>query len=183
MISAVEYTPARQLSAAALSLFSMMNVLVVAAALVAGHFANIPAWESWSVIILIIVLVDVGAYSAFLRGNVLSDTLSFRFNLPVAGHAEGVAAYKRLVAETERHLSRNRLTVAARNTSSRLPGRPGSLSNEFQLSGTDMTLRLYCRGRGPRCIVFSIGPVPDERSPVARRLLSGLREELLRNDY
>ena len=157
----------------------MVNVLVVAAALVAGYFANIPAWESWSVIILIIVLVDVGAYSAFLRGNVLSDTLSFRFSLPVAGHAEGVAAYKRLVAETERHLSRNRLTVAARNTSSRLPGRLRSLSTAFSIGGTDLSLRLHYRERGLRHILFAIGPVADEKSPVARRIVEGLRWELL----
>ena len=161
------------------ALILLVNVLVVAAALVAGYFGGVPAYYSWTVMIIAVVLADTAFLAYSSKKDGMRDTLNFRFTVLDGGRAAGAAAYKDLVRRTERYLAQNRLTAVARDTSSRWPGALKTRSTAFALGGTDLTLKIVYRQGGARSILFAVGPVAYGKDNVARNLLEGLRRELL----
>lgn len=179
MISEPEHTGRSEPGWASVALVLLVNVLVVAAALVAGYFGGVPAYYSWTVIIIAVILADTAFLAYSSNRNVLRDTLNFRFTVLDGGRTAGAAAYKDLVGRTARYLAQNRLTAVARDTSSRWPGALKARSTAFALGGTDLTLNVMYRESGPRSIVLAIGPVADGADPVARKVIEGLRRELI----
>jgi hypothetical protein len=161
------------------ALILLVNVLVVAAALVAGYFGGVPAYYSWTVMIIAVVLADTAFLAYSSKKDGMRDTLNFRFTVLDGGRAAGAAAYKDLVRRTERYLAQNRLTAVAREAGPRWPGALRARSTAFALGGTDLTLKIMYRQRGARSIVLAIGPVADGADPVARKVIEGLRRELI----
>jgi lysylphosphatidylglycerol synthetase-like protein (DUF2156 family) len=180
MISEITHTTARGKIGSAARILLVLNVIVVVAGMVAGYFAGMATSLSCFAVIFIIVILDIALAAAFTRDRKAFDSLNFQLAADEGDAPVDLARYRELVAATEQYLAQNRLSARSRDTSSRWPGRLESRSTAFVLGATGLTLHVLLRIRATQTIVFALSPVADEHDAVARKLLEGLRQELLR---
>jgi len=180
MISEITHTTARGEIGSAARILLVLNVIVVIAGMVLGYIAGTTTSFSCFSVLILVVILDLAIAAAFTRDRKAFDSLNFQLQQDEANPSVDAARYREVVAVAEQYLASNRLSARARDTSSRWPGRLKSRSTAFVLGGTGLTLHVLYRIRATRAIVFALGPVADEHDAVARKLLEGLRQELLR---
>ena len=181
MISEIAYTTARGKIGSAARILLVQNVIVVIAGMVLGYIAGTTTSFSCFSVLILVVILDLAIAAAFTRDRKAFDSLNFQLQQDEANPSVDAARYREVVAVAEQYLASNRLSARARDTSSRWPGALKARSTEIVLGGTGLTLHVLLRIRATRTIVFALGPVESEGDPVARKLLEGLRQELLRS--
>jgi len=181
MISEIAYTTARGKIGSAARILLVLNVIVVVVGMVAGYFAKMTTAFSCFSVLMLIVILDLAIAAAFTRDRKTYDSLNFQLKQDEGNPSVDLARYREVVAAAEQYLANNRLSARAQDTSSRWPGPLKARSTELVLGGTGLTLHILLRTGAARCIVFALGPLENEADPVARKLLEGLRQELLRS--
>jgi hypothetical protein len=109
------------------------------------------------------------------------DTISFDIVLDRGDFDYWTETYKSIVKQVEGHLVRNRITFDTRLEGHRFGGLLVPYGKVFHLGADGLTLKVKRDkvGRGTDVARLMIGPVSGPKDPVARKLLNGLREELL----
>ncbi len=128
----------------------------------------------------IFLLLDILVYMEirdFLKD--ISDTLHFTVRLDKGDFRGNTDLYNSIVKLAEDHLVRNRITFEPRLEGHKFGGHLVPYSKAFHLGAYGLTLKVR-RGKGVAHVLF--GPVSGPGDPVARRLLEGLRQELLRSE-
>jgi len=182
MISEIAYTTARAEIGSAARILLVLNVIVVVVGMVAAYFSGMTTSFGCFSVLMLVVMLDVAIAAAFTRDRKTFDSLNFQLTHNEGYPSVDAARYWEAVASAEHYLASNRLSARGQDTSSRWPGPLKSRSTEFVLGGTGLSLHILLRIRATRTIVFALGPVESERDPVARKLLEGLWQELLRSE-
>lgn len=134
------------------------------------------ALASTMAIINILLLISA------LRRRRYFDALWFSVPLP-ACPVEQRERLRAVVSGTERYLAANRISYTSGKAGGPYAGRIGAPEKSFRLEGAGLRFEIFRNARGgpgrTEAELF-LGPVADKTDPVARKLLEGLRQELLR---
>ncbi len=128
----------------------------------------------------IILLADLLAYleiRGFLKD--MFDSLLFTVRLDKRDFRANDDLYRSIVRIAEDNLVRNRITFDARSEGHRFGGHLIPYSKAFILGAHGLTLKVR---RGKTVAHVILGPVSGPDEPVPRKLLEGLRQELLRSE-
>ena len=170
---------------AAIGLAMNIFVFAILVVLINVKFPELDPVPMIAMLAFIFLVVNLVGYLGF-RGSEkdLLDTLSVDIILDKGDSDERTHQYETIVKLVEGNLVRNRITFDARFEGHRFGGPIVPYSRAFFLRTYGLTLKVKRDKIGRFAGVASviIGPVSGPEDTVARKLLSGLRDELLRSE-
>lgn len=184
MISEIEFTSRQKKGRLFLAFGLGMNLFWLAAGLAVGHSIGGSLYFAIFISALFLVGANAGILIFYSDARKVLDTLNFKVALAGEAFEQRKARYLELLDAVEMHLGNNRVSVRKTGRTGRWWGPASPDGTAFELPGLGLTLRtvsVYEDKGGITSVAFILGPVTTSNDTVARKLLEGLRQELLRS--
>jgi len=183
MVSKITYTPRW---AAIRGTVAELLVVYVTVGVLAAIFLyrNLTPSDPECLTLIPVLAVFSGAgYFQYRKVQVLFDTLNFSIGLPRKLFRKK-QDIEPLIARSQQYLARNRISFKLKPEKRPIIRRIGAPRASFELENAGLRLSIFYQSRSALDLraIIALGPVAGEQDHVARKLLEGLRQELLRNE-